>query len=64
MPEPENFAMSIREIAARLGVSERTIRRWSRTGRFPRPVRLGPKLLRWDRAAFRRWCKEQNPLET
>ena len=62
MPD-DCFTLSLREIATLLGISQRTIRRWSKSGKFPRPVRLGPKLLRWDKAKFKSWCKEQRTPE-
>jgi predicted DNA-binding transcriptional regulator AlpA len=39
--------MSLREVADFVGVNERTIARWSNAGRFPSPLRLGPRILRW-----------------
>jgi prophage regulatory protein len=44
--EPSDF-MSITDVASRVGVSEKTITRWCRSGTFPEPVKMGPRLLRW-----------------
>jgi predicted DNA-binding transcriptional regulator AlpA len=38
--------------AALLGVSVRTLLALEKRGVVPAPVRLGPKLLRWDAAAI------------
>ncbi len=51
--------LDAREVAALLGVHERSVRRWSMTGAFVRPVRLG-RLYRWPRAAVERWLEDRN----
>lgn len=38
--------LSVRDVAKLLGVTTKTIRRWTSDGRFPAPVTIG-KLLRW-----------------
>jgi len=39
--------MNRREVASLLNVNERTLDRWAKLGRFPAPIRLGPKTYRW-----------------
>jgi excisionase family DNA binding protein len=39
--------MNRREVASLLNVNERTLDRWAKVGRFPAPIRLGPKTYRW-----------------
>ena len=39
---------------------ERTIRRWSRDGRMPPPVKIG-KSVRWDADVIREWIKQGCP---
>lgn len=41
------------------GVSETTLRRWAAEGRFPKPVKFGPRLTRWSRTAVETWVREQ-----
>lgn len=51
--------MSIPDVAADLGVSDVTLWRWIRQGRFPRPVKLSPGITRIPREAFDAWCAER-----
>ena len=39
--------LTVRDVAAMLAVSVRTVWRLSATGALPRPLRLGTKTLRW-----------------
>jgi prophage regulatory protein len=40
-------------------VSNSTLHRWERTGRFPRRSRLGGTTVVWPRALVLEWCKER-----
>ncbi len=42
--------LSVRQVAALLGVTTRTIWKLSAARQFPAPVRLTPRLPRWKRA--------------
>ena len=55
----EKMLLNAREVAALLGVHERSVRRWSMTGDFVRPIRLG-RLYRWPKAAVERWIEDRN----
>lgn len=48
------------EVLAVTGVSENTLLRAVRDGRFPAPLKLGPRLRVWDSAAVERW-RAMNP---
>lgn len=37
-----------KEIAQALGISRRTVWRWSKAGRIPQPRKLGANSARWD----------------
>jgi excisionase family DNA binding protein len=43
------------DIAAKIKVDKRTIRRWSRDGRMPAPVTTGPKRLRFSAVEIDAW---------
>ena len=45
---PDCALVSDRTIAALTEASRATIWRWSREGRLPPPVKLGPNLTRWQ----------------
>jgi predicted DNA-binding transcriptional regulator AlpA len=45
-------------LVERLGVSPRTIWRWTnRDPSFPKPIRLGPQFRAWDEAEIRGWIE-------
>jgi predicted DNA-binding transcriptional regulator AlpA len=47
-PNPRDL-LSACEVAVRLSITVRTLRRWVELGCFPRPVRIGRKYVRWRR---------------
>lgn len=40
-----------REVAAALRISRVSLWKWRRAGRFPAPIVLGPRTLRWPESA-------------
>lgn len=48
-----------REVANRLGVTERTIFTWRREGKFPPPRRLGTRSLRWEEHQIDEWLESK-----
>lgn len=53
--------LTLHEVAAQLDVSSSTIRRWTATAHFPAPMRLGPRLLRWDAESVTWWLNNHRP---
>ena len=53
----------LREVAERLGVCEKTLRRWWTTGSMPPPTRLGRRLLVWRVGEIERWLESQRQPE-
>ena len=53
----ESVLMDSIELAAMMGVAPGTIKRWSRNGDMPKGRRVGPRLLKWDRAEIERWME-------
>lgn len=49
------------EAAVRYGVSRPTIWRWTRNGKFPKPVKLGAGSTRWRSTDLEAW--EQTQIE-
>ena len=45
------------EVEARTGLSRSTIYDWMRTGKFPRPVALGARLVAWREADVQAWLE-------
>ena len=44
-----------REVESMTGLSRTSIYRLMRLGRFPEPVRVGPKAVRWDEQELVDW---------
>ena len=51
--------LRISEIEARTGLSRTTIYDWSADGRFPRPVRLSERAVRWIESELEEWMDER-----
>ena len=50
--------MTCREVAEALGVSERSVWRWSATGVLPPPVQIGAA-RRWREQTIREWARQR-----
>jgi prophage regulatory protein len=44
-----------RDILQWLGVTADTLARWRRAGRFPQPLQIGPRVIRWRRSDIVAW---------
>lgn len=47
----------MREVMARAGVSRTTVYLWSREGKFPKPVRVGTRMVAWREDEIEAWLK-------
>jgi len=47
--------MKVNEVAACLQIHPMTVWTWSRTGRFPKPVKLGPQIVCWRATDVAAW---------
>jgi excisionase family DNA binding protein len=56
--------VTIREVAKHFDVNVGTIYRWIGRGEFPKPMRFGRRMVRWDVVALNDWiaggCKPLN----
>ena len=57
MPEHTDF-LTRDELAALAGVHRRTLEYWAARGLGPRPIRHGPKLIRYRRGEVQTWLSE------
>lgn len=51
-----------REVEARTGLARSTIYDWMKRGEFPKPVKLGARLVAWRESDIDAWlenCKQQ-----
>ena len=55
--KPRTRFLRVSAVAARTGLSRSTIYRWSAEGRFPPPIRLGGRVVRWVEAE--EWIRER-----
>jgi predicted DNA-binding transcriptional regulator AlpA len=53
-----NRLLSADDLAEILSVPATTIRYWRLAGTLPDPVRIGPKLIRWDPRDIAAWIAE------
>jgi excisionase family DNA binding protein len=63
MQEVSDRLLSTREVAARLGVSVRTVQDWRYRGGGPPGVALGRKTVRYSQAELERWLAEKREQE-
>ena len=55
--------MTANEIAARLGITTRTLRRMRARGEFPAGYQLGYNMIRWEASAVEKWMREKKKKE-
>jgi predicted DNA-binding transcriptional regulator AlpA len=55
--------LRIRDVAADLGVSERTINRLHSAGKFPPKVQISTNTTGWREADIERWKAEREPVQ-
>lgn len=48
------------QVEAATGLSRSTIYKWMEEGRFPRPVTLGPRVVRWREGDIDAWMASRN----
>lgn len=53
--EAQTQLLTTQETAQLVRMSVETLKRWRRQGIGPRPTRVGPKAIRYDRAEVERW---------
>jgi excisionase family DNA binding protein len=56
-PVPSTL-LTVEDLAQRLGVTARTIRRWRLAGQIPRGIELGDSVIRWPADVIDRFLAE------
>ena len=59
--EPITKFIDIFELMDCLRVSRTTIKRWNSNGAMPEGIRIGPRLVRWERAVIEEWIEAGCP---
>lgn len=47
------------DVQARYSLSRSTLYDWINKGKFPKPVKLGPRIVRWKRSDLENWEQER-----
>jgi len=50
-----DFYRTDKEVSTRLGIGRSTLWAWVAQGRFPAPVKIGPRASRWTDSSIRQW---------
>lgn len=53
---PRQLLMKLTELCDQLAVSRGSIYRWLNEGKFPRPIRIGERAVRWRAEDVEAWC--------
>jgi predicted DNA-binding transcriptional regulator AlpA len=48
-----------KEVAQLLGIHEMTVWRWARSGRFPRPIKIGVQVTGWFARDIAQWLEQK-----
>lgn len=51
--------LNVKQVADRIGVSERAIFKWVGSGQFPQPIRIS-RSVRWDESTLDAWITQQS----
>lgn len=54
--QPERI-VRMDELLRRLQISRATVYRWTDEGKFPRPMRLGPRAMGWKESVLSEWIE-------
>ena len=58
----ENY-LNINDITNSLKISEGTLRKWIKEGKFPRPLRMNDRTTLWSYALIENWVAQQHKTE-
>ncbi len=54
-----NF-LRIKDVMKKTGIAKSTIWLWVSEGKFPKPIKLSPRITVWDEISIEQWKKEKN----
>jgi excisionase family DNA binding protein len=57
--KPRPITLRPKDVAALLGIGERSLSRYVESGAFPQPIRLG-RTLRWSEQAVLEWIESRS----
>lgn len=50
-------ALTVQEVAAKIGVTVNTIKRWIKAGNFPEGRKYSPRIIRWFESDVEKWMQ-------
>ncbi len=53
--------IDLRGVAGQFGVTRRCVQGWIVSGHFPKPIRVGRRILRWPISEINQWVSEGCP---
>ncbi len=54
--------MTTEQICAMLQIDKRTLRKWMQARKFPEPIRLNKRVLRWEKTVILDWIMQQKEV--
>ena len=52
------------ELTKILGISRSTLHKWTKTGLFPKPFKLGTRAVGWSEVQIQEWVDTREPSDT
>ena len=59
MSDPQDQLLTEHQVAELTGLSTTTIRRYERAEQFPPRLKIGPRMVRWQRSRVIEWINKQ-----
>ena len=56
----KTFFLRIKDVMKKTGIAKSTIWLWVSEGKFPKPIKLSPRITVWDEISIEQWKKEKN----
>lgn len=63
MKHKDSLLLRPEQLADELGVSTTSLWRWRQKGDFPKPIKLGPRLIGWERSVIDSWLNGKRDSE-
>jgi excisionase family DNA binding protein len=57
LPINQDPLLSTTDVCETLGIHPRTLYKWVKSGKFPGPIRISPRRLRWRRSAVEQFVR-------
>ena len=58
----EDRLLRVRDVLTKCGISKAALYEWVNDGRFPKPLQVGPKAVRWLSSDIESWMASLEPV--